>query len=165
MSVERDDAAEAPELPGLPGRLAGIVEEFQAVPERQRLELLLDFSRDLPPLPARLATEHDAMEPVAECQSPVFLLVELDRPGDDTSPVRLHFDAPAQAPTTRGFANILREGLDGLPAREVLAVPDDVPGRLGLTTSVSPLRLHGMAGMLFRIKRQVRAKAGAGAAR
>jgi cysteine desulfuration protein SufE len=153
--VQRDDAA------GLPGALAEIIEEFQAVPERQRLELLLDFSLELPPLPDRLAAEHDRMEPVAECQSPLFLLVELDRPGDDTSPVRLHFDAPAQAPTTRGFANILREGLDGLAARELLAIPDDVPHRLGLSTAVSPLRLNGMAGMLFRIKRQVRTKAGA----
>src|SRR5450755_3751668 len=94
----------------LPSQLGEIVEEFQAVPERQRLELLLDFSRELPPLPARLAAEHDAMEPVAECQSPLFLLVEVDRPGDDASPVRLHFDAPAEAPTTRGFAAILYQG-------------------------------------------------------
>jgi cysteine desulfuration protein SufE len=142
----------------LPGRLGDIVEEFQAVPERQRLELLLDFSRELPTLPARLAAEHDAMEPVAECQSPLFLLVEVDRPGDNTSPVRLHFDAPAEAPTTRGFAGILYEGLDGVSADQVLAVPDDVPQRLGLTAAVSPLRLNGMAGMLFRIKRQVRTK-------
>jgi cysteine desulfuration protein SufE len=153
----------APPLDGtdLPGQLGEIIEEFQALPERQRLELLLDFSRELPPLPARLAAEHDAMEPVAECQSPVFLLVEVDRPGDDTSPIRLHFDAPAEAPTTRGFAGILHDGLDGLPAREVLAIPDDVPQRLGLTKAVSPLRLNGMAGMLFRIKRQIRVKSAA----
>jgi len=43
-------------------------------------------------------------------------------------------------------------------------VPDDVPQRLGLAAAVSPLRLSGMAGMLFRIKRQVRDKAGIAAA-
>ena len=75
------------------------------------------------------------------------------------SPVRLHFDAPAQAPTTRGFASILHRGLDGLTAHQVMAVPDDVPRRLGLAKAVSPLRLTGMAGMLARIKRQVRVKA------
>ena len=84
----------------------------------------------------------------------VFLLVEVDP--DDA--VHLFFDAPAEAPTTRGFASILREGLDGLPAPEVLALPDDVPDRLGLAAAVSPLRLRGMAGMLARIKRQVREK-------
>ncbi len=147
----------------LPEQLASIVEDFQSLGERERLQLLLDFSRELPPLPDRLAGQHDAMEPVAECQSPVFLLVEVGaqdgrEPAGGTEGVHLFFDAPAEAPTTRGFAGILREGLDGLSAREVLAVPDDVPERLGLTAAVSPLRLAGMAGMLSRIKRQVRAK-------
>lgn len=139
----------------LPEPMAAIVDDFAAVSERERLQLLLEFSRELPQLPARLEGHRDAMEPVAECQSPVFLLVEVD-PEDDA--VHLFFDAPAEAPTTRGFASILREGLDGLPAREVLAVPDDVPDRLGLSAAVSPLRLRGMAGMLARIKRQVREK-------
>jgi len=142
----------------LPAQLARIVADFQELPERQRLELLLDFSRELPPLPERVAAAHDAMEPVAECQSPLFLLVEVDPPAGPGSAVRLYFDAPAEAPTTRGFAGILAEGLDGLPAEQVLALPDDVPQRLGLTAAVSPLRLNGMAGMLFRIKRQVREK-------
>jgi cysteine desulfuration protein SufE len=144
----------------LPDPLAEIVTEFLALPQRQRLELLLEFSRELPRLPDRLAAERDAMEPVVECQSPLFLLVELDSPGRADSPVRLHFDAPAEAPTTRGFASILYGGLDGLTAEQVAAVPDDVPQRLGLTGAVSPLRLTGMAGMLTRIKRQVRARAG-----
>ena len=146
----------------LPGALAEIVADFQAMPERQRLELLLEFSHDLPPLPERLAADHDALEPVAECQSPLFLIVEVDDPARPDTPVHLHFEAPAEAPTTRGFASILHAGLDGLPADAVLAVPDDVPQRLGLTAAVSPLRLSGMAGMLYRIKRQIRTKTAAG---
>jgi len=122
--------------------------------ERDRLQLLLDFSRELPPLPPELEAHRDAMEPVPECQSPVFLRVDVD----PDSRVHLWFDAPREAPTTRGFASILREGLDGLTAPEVLAVPDDVPDRLGIGSAVSPLRLRGMAGMLARIKRQVREK-------
>ena len=147
----------------LPAPLAQIVVDFQAMGERERLQLLLDFSSELPPLPEQVAARHDAMEPVAECQSPVFVLVEVDPPRPDGR-VSLYFEAPAEAPTTRGFAGILREGLDGLTAEQVLAVPDDVPGRLGLTKAVSPLRLNGMAGMLFRIKRQVRAATGTGPA-
>ena len=149
----------------LPPALAEIVEDFGAMPEPQRLELLLAFSRELPALPERLAADHDQLEPVAECQSPLFLIVELDEPGSAASPIRLHFDAPAEAPTTRGFASILHAGLDGLRAADVLAVPDDVPQRLGLAAAVSPLRLSGMAGMLGRIKRQVREKSGPGAVR
>lgn len=140
----------------LPEALAGIVEDFGAVGEPDRLLLLLDFSRDLPDLPPRYAEHREEMEAVAECQSPLFLAVEVT---DGT--VHLFFDAPQEAPTTRGFAGILREGLEGLPVPLVLAVPDDVPHRLGLDAAVSPLRLRGMAGMLARIKRQVRARAAA----
>ena len=73
--------------------------------------------------------------------------------------MNLFFEAPPEAPTTRGFAGILHEGLDGLPAQEVLDVPDDAPFRFGLSEAVSPLRMRGMVGMLARIKRQVRLRA------
>jgi cysteine desulfuration protein SufE len=141
---------------GLPPQLAEIVEDFQALAERERLQLLLEFSQELPDLPERYAGHPEAMEPVPECQSPVFLAVEVDRADGTDGTVHVFFQAPLEAPTTRGFASILRAGLDGLPAAEVLAVPDDVSYRLGLTDAVSPLRLRGMAGMLARIKRRVR---------
>jgi cysteine desulfuration protein SufE len=137
----------------LPPSFAEIVDDFHALEQRQRLELLLEFSRELPPLPERYANHHDAMEAVTECQSPVFVSVEVG--GGPDGAVHVYFDAPPEAPTTRGFASILATGLEGLTAAQVLAVPDDVPGRLGLTEAVSPLRLRGMAGMLARIKRQV----------
>jgi cysteine desulfuration protein SufE len=70
--------------------------------------------------------------------------------------VHLYFAAPAEAPTTRGFAAILHAGLDGLGAQEVLDTPAEFSSRLGLSDLVSPLRLRGMAAMLARIKRQVR---------
>jgi cysteine desulfuration protein SufE len=74
--------------------------------------------------------------------------------GDGT--VHLFFDAPPEAPTTRGFAGILHAGLDGLGADEVLRTPGEFSAQLGLNDLVSPLRLRGMAAMLARIKRQVR---------
>jgi cysteine desulfuration protein SufE len=93
---------------------------------------------------------------VPECQSPLFLAVEVD-PGER---VRLFFDAPPEAPTTRGFAGILHAGLDGLTADEVLDTPAEFSSQLGLADLVSPLRLRGMAAMLARIKRQVRQQRG-----
>lgn len=144
----------------LPDRFAEIAEEFRAASTRERLDLLLEFSDELPVLPERFTTQRDALEQVDECQSPVFLTVEVARGAG--APVHLFFDAPPEAPTTRGFAGILQAGLDGLPAAEVLAVPDDAPMRLGLAEAVSPLRLRGMVGMLTRIKRQVRLKSGLG---
>ena len=135
-------------------RLQEIVDDFRSVPDKDRLQLLLEFSRDLPALPERYAGHRDQMEPVPECQTPLFLAVEV---GPDEA-VRLFFDAPQEAPTTRGFAAILHAGLDGLGAEEVLATPAEFSGQLGLADLVSPLRLRGMAAMLAQIKRQVREK-------
>jgi cysteine desulfuration protein SufE len=137
----------------LPESFAAIVDDFLALSQRDRLQLLLEFSQGLPPLPPRYAEHKDQMEAVIECQSPVFVAVEVSK--DPAQTVQVFFDAPREAPTTRGFAGILAEGLAGMDARSVLDVPNDVPGRLGLTEAVSPLRLRGMAGMLARIKRQV----------
>src|SRR3546814_6830840 len=64
----------------------------------------------------------------------------------------LYFSAPPQAPTTRGFASILYQGLNGAGADEILAVPGDFYTRLGLESAISPLRLRGMSAMLSRIK-------------
>jgi cysteine desulfuration protein SufE len=153
--VSPDDASAAP----LPGSLAEIAEDFRSASNDLKLQLLLEFSDELPPLPERYAGRLDQLERVDECQSPLCLTVEVDDGGaPDQRAVHVFFDAPAEAPTTRGFAGILHDGLDGLSAAEVLAVPDDAPMRFGLAEAVSPLRLRGMVAMLGRIKRQVRAK-------
>src|SRR4029453_5678986 len=104
-----------------------------------------------PPLPPHLPRE--ALERVHECQTPFFVAVEPTAEGT----VRLYFDAPPEAPTTRGFAGILLAGLDGATAQEVLDTPGDFYTRLGLAEVISPLRLRGMGAILARIKRQVRA--------
>jgi len=133
-------------------RLQEIVDDFAAIGDKDRLQLLLEFSEELPGLPDRYTEDPALLEPVPECQSPVFLAVEVGE--DDT--VHLFFDAPREAPTTRGFAGILYAGLDGLGADEVLQTPGEFSSQLGLQDLVSPLRLRGMAAMLGRIKRQVR---------
>lgn len=134
----------------MPGALTEVVSDFQEVQGQDKLRLLLEFADELPPLPADL--ERAAMEPVPECQSPLFLHVD----AADREHVRLFFSAPAQAPTTRGFAAILAAGLDEQPAVDILAVPDDFYTDLGLAALISPLRLRGMSAMLARIKRRLR---------
>ncbi len=136
----------------LPPSLAEIVDLFASSPPRDRLELLLEYSQQLPTLPARYLEHPERLEPVPECQSPLFVAAEVD----DDRLVHLFVDAPAEAPTTRGFAGIFHAGLDGLAADEVLAVPDDITARLALVEVVSPLRLRGAAALLGRIQRQVR---------
>jgi len=134
----------------LPAPLAEVVSEFAEVSGQDKLTLLLEFANDLPDLPVDLAEA--AMEPVPECQSPLFLHVD----AKDPDRVRLYFSAPAEAPTTRGFASILAAGLDGQPSADILAVPEDFYADLGLAALISPLRLRGMSAMLARIKRRLR---------
>ena len=144
-----------------PEALDAIAQDFTSLPVRDRLTLLLEFSDELPELPERYEGHPELLEQVEECQSPVFLAVEVEGADGSAAPpdrrVRLFFQAPSEAPTTRGFAGILHAGLDGLTVDEVLAVPDDAPFRFGLGEAVSPLRLRGMVAMLARIKRQIRA--------
>jgi cysteine desulfuration protein SufE len=138
----------------LPEALQEIADDFADLLAPQRLELLLEFSEGLPELPERYAGRLGELEQVHECQSPLFLAVEVEDAADHT--VHLFFSAPREAPTTRGFASIMSTGLDGQPAEDVLAVPDDFYLALGLGQAVSPLRLRGIAAMLSRIKSQVR---------
>ncbi|OBJ20209.1 SufE family protein [Mycobacterium colombiense] len=134
----------------MPAPLADVVSDFAEVEGQDKLALLLEFANELPALPPDL--EQAAMEPVPECQTPLFLHVD----ASDLERVRLHFSAPAESPTTRGFASILAAGLDEQPAAEILAVPEDFYADLGLAALISPLRLRGLSAMLARIKRRLR---------
>jgi cysteine desulfuration protein SufE len=135
----------------IPAKLAEIVDEFASAPREVVLEMLLEFSDEVPPLPAEFAG-HEGMEQVPECQTQFFLKAEV-RP-DDT--VATYFDCPPEAPTTRAFAGILAEGLAGATTEQILAVPDDLYAKMGLATAISPLRIRGGTAILGRLKRQVR---------
>ena len=134
--------------------LERIVDLFAGAPKELRAQALLEYSRKVPPLPPELAGHRELMEQVPECQTPFFLLTEVD----DAGRVTLHFDVPAESPTTRGFAGILWSGLNGAPAETVLATPNDFYTRMGLAEVISALRLRGMQAILFRLKRQVKDK-------
>lgn len=136
----------------LPAKMQEIIEDFGAVEGQDKLLLLLELSDELPPLPPHLAEHPELLEPVPECQTPLFLSVD----ASDAEHVRLFFQAPPESPTTRGFASILHQGLDGESRETVLGIPEDFYNAFGLAAVVSPLRLRGMSAMLGRIKRQVR---------
>lgn len=131
-----------------------LIADFAAIRESERLDLLLEFSESLPDLPPRYADHPELLERVEECQSPIFLFVEID----EANQAKLFFSAPAEAPTTRGFASILYSVIDGLTVEQALDFDIDFPSKLSLQKVVSPLRLRGMIGILSRIKRQLREK-------
>lgn len=126
-----------------------VVRRFQAADRQLRLETLLDYARKLPPIPERLAIQKEqGLARVHECQSPVFVWVELE---DDV--VRLYADAPPEAPTVRGFVSLLIATLDGKPVEELRRVPDDLLDRLGLTDAIGMTRTQGLTAVLWRLKR------------
>jgi cysteine desulfuration protein SufE len=98
-----------------------------------------------------LHNARDTMEQVHECQSPVFLSAKLL---DDK--VYYYIDVPREAPTVRGFAAILYEGLNGAPPEAIVAIPNDLYQQLGLHKVLSPLRLRGLTALLNRMKRNAR---------
>ena len=131
-----------------------IIEAFSEVPESARLELLLEYANALPDLPERYLDHPELLERVEECQSPVFLFVETH-----DGIASIYLTAPAEAPTTRGFASLLQLALDGQTTETVRDFSDQFISDLHLAVLVSPLRIRGMHGMLTRIKRQVAEKA------
>ncbi len=133
----------------LPPRLEQIVNLMKASPKQVRVEAMLDYANRIPPLPDGM--DSSELERVPECQSPFFVATELD----DEGLVHLYFDAPREAPTVRGFAGILLDGLDGETSEVILDVPNDFYYDMGLEEVVTPLRLRGMGAILARIKRQV----------
>jgi cysteine desulfuration protein SufE len=143
----------------MPAALEAIVTELSESDRQERIDLLIDFAKNLPPLPEHLAARKDASHRVEECQSPVYLFVEID--GDRVS---LHADAPIEAPTVRGFVSLLLEGLKGATVEEVLTVPGDLVSRSGLQEVLGMLRVRGLTGVLRRIKTDV-TRAAAAAAR
>ena len=79
-------------MTALPSQLAEIREDFHAVPDADKLTLLLEFSDELPDVPAKYADVE--FEQVIECQSPVFITAEVE-----DGHVQLFAKAPPQAPT------------------------------------------------------------------
>jgi cysteine desulfuration protein SufE len=137
----------------LPPNLEKVVNEFADAPMDLRIELLVEHTDKVPALPPRLAEHPELLEQVEECQTPFFLATEVD----EQDRVTVWFDCPPEAPTTRGFAGILSEGLNGATVDEVLAVPSDFHHHMGLAEAISPLRLRGMDAILSRLRRQVAA--------
>jgi cysteine desulfuration protein SufE len=133
-----------------------IVEEFADLEPRERLELLLEYAEGLPPLPPRYQAEKERGEHrVHECQTPVFLWVEVNN-----GQVDVFADVAPEAPTVKGFVGILADAFTGAAPEEVLSVGPDLLQRLGLLQALGMMRMRGLQAILFTIREQVRRAAG-----
>ncbi len=132
----------------IPPRLQAIIDDFRESDRQEKLQLLLEYADRMPELPAWLRDQHDTMHNIPECMTPVFVFVE-EREG------KLHFvfDVPPESPTIRGYAALLADGLDGLPAQDILQLPADFFYQMGLQQALSPQRLNGISAILAHMKR------------
>ncbi len=132
-------------------RLEAIAQELQSVDNATRLELLLDYATALPPLPQEYHPLRDAgVGMVHECQSPVFLIVEVTG-----GIVRLRADVPREAPTARSFVTLLLQSFDGETPEVVLGAPDDILQRFCLTQLLGMQRTRGLSAIYRRVKQEV----------
>jgi cysteine desulfuration protein SufE len=128
-----------------------LIPRFKAADRQTRLETLLDYSQKLPPLPERYEAEkQQGHNRVHECQTPVYLWVELDQ-----GRVHIHADVPRESPTVRGFIALLARTLDNQTPEAVAQLPDDLLDQLGLSETLGMTRTQGLTAILNRIKRSV----------
>lgn len=133
-------------------RLDNLAAEFAELEPRERLEVLLEYCDKLAPLPAKYQAERDAGEHrVHECQTPVFLWVELVG-----QRVQIWADVAPEAPTVKGFVGLLIDAFQDMPASEVLSADAGIVQRLGLSEALGMLRMRGLSAILAYIRTQVR---------
>ena len=134
--------------------LDSLIPRFKAADRETRLETLLDYSKKLPPIPQRLEATKEEGHKVEECQTTVYLWVEVEQ-----GRVHIYADIPREAPTVRGFVSMLARALDGATPEAVAQVPLDLLDRLGLSETLGMTRTQGLTAILHRIKNSVAAAA------
>jgi cysteine desulfuration protein SufE len=136
------------EQSAIPPRLQEIIADFHESDRSEKLALLLEFADRMPELPQWLRDQHERMDHVHECMTPVFVFAE-----EHERRLNFLFDVPPESPTIRGYAALLAEGLAGSTAEEVLRLPADFFYQMGLQDALSPQRLNGISAILAHMKR------------
>lgn len=131
----------------LPQRLEEIVEDFSLCEGQEKLEYLLEFAEKLPPLPDWVDTSAANMDQVHECVSPVFIYPEWQ-----DGKIFFHFDIPQEAPTVRGYASLLQEGIGWTTPEEIQKIPLEFYLGMGLQKVLTGQRLNGVTAVLAHMK-------------
>jgi cysteine desulfuration protein SufE len=131
----------------LPARLREIVEDLQLAEGREKLEMLLEYAEQMPPLPEHLQATPGQMDLVEECMTPVYVYGELD-----AGRLKFFFNVPKESPTVRGYAALLGEGLYDSTPEQVLKIPADFYAEMGLHQVLTTQRLQGIGAILAYMK-------------
>ena len=132
-----------------------IIDQFKNADLQETIDLLLDYSEDLPELPERYLSDRDKeLNRVHECETPVYIWIEIN---DDL--VDIFADVPPESPTVRGLVSILINAFNGLTPSDIESAPTDLLTQLGLVHKLGTRRMYGLSAVYQRIRNEVNKKA------
>ncbi len=140
---------------GVMNKLGEIISQFQDADYQETLELLLDYSESLPPVPERFSGELDKeSKRVPECETPVYVWVDVK-----DSTVKIYADVAPESPTVRGLVSILVTAFDGSTPEAVELAPADLLYQLRLGQKLGTRRMYGLGAVYHKIKAEVKKQA------
>lgn len=121
-----------------------IIEELEPLEDwMDRYQVIIEYGKDLDPLPDNLKTNEHLIE---GCQSRVWI-VSTEKEG------RLFLQADSDALIVRGIAAMLLRILSGQKAEEIATAELYFIDKLQLRDHLSPTRSNGLFAMIEQIKR------------
>ena len=120
-----------------------IIEEFGALDDwMDRYELIIDYGKELTPMPDSDKTERNLID---GCQSKVWFTATL-REGS------IYYTGESDAILVRGIVAMLIEVLSGHTPQEILDAELYFIDRIGLREHLSPTRSNGVVAMLKQMR-------------
>ena len=124
-----------------------IIEEFSYLDDwMDRYTLLIDYGKQLEPLPASEMTDKNLID---GCQSKVWFVAELDKSG--AQPVVI-YRGDADAILVKGIVALLIRVLSGHTPKEIVDAELYFIDKINLREHLSPTRSNGLAAMLKQMR-------------
>jgi cysteine desulfuration protein SufE len=141
--TQRPLLADVEEMSTLAEKQAELIADLRLIPDPQeRLMVILDMASKTAPL---TESERADTNLVRGCVSRVWLVAE--KRGSSC-----HFKSDAEAPTVRGLVALLCQLYDGAEIKEIVNTEPEFWEALGMTRTLSPTRLNGLAAVRSRIR-------------
>lgn len=120
-----------------------IIEEFESFDEwLERYQLLIDYGKELPPMPEADKTQQNLID---GCQSPVWFTCRVEDG-------KIYFTGDSDAILVKGIVALLIRVLSGHTPKEILEANLYFIDAIQLREHLSPTRSNGVAAMLKQMK-------------
>ncbi|MAH90646.1 MAG: cysteine desulfuration protein SufE [Euryarchaeota archaeon] len=130
-----------------PKPIQDIIDEFQEIDEQfERLEILMDFAKEVDELPVEDWNEQNL---VKGCQSIAHIEVNIR---DDLVWMR----AAADAKMVQGLQGILSIAVNGSPPKQVMELTPQFAEEAGILNSLTPSRSNGFRTMFDMVQNSVK---------